>query len=94
MIGDLKEETNKSFKDCQESQEINEQVKEISQDLNIKREAIEKTQSEGILEMKSLGKQMQASPTKYKRWKRISGTEDMIKEIDLTSKKTLNLKYP
>lgn len=40
MIGNLKEKTNKSLKDCQENQEAKKEVKEITQDLNIKIETI------------------------------------------------------
>ena len=40
--------------------------------------------------------QMQASTTKYKRWKRNSGVEDMVEEMDTSVKeniKSKNLKY-
>lgn len=45
--------------------------------------------------MENLGKnklQVQASPTDYKRWKKIIGVEDMIEEIDKLVKENIQSK--
>lgn len=57
MIEVFKEEMNKSLKEIQEN--TNKQFKEMNktvQDLKMEMEAIKKIETEGILEMKNLGK--------------------------------------
>ena len=69
------------------------QVKELNktiQDLKMEIETIRKSQREATLNTETQERdpesQMQASPTEYKREKRISGAEDTIENIDTTVK--------
>ena len=56
MMEALKEEMNKSLKENQEKAKQLKETNETLQELKIKIEAIKKAQTEGILEMKNLGK--------------------------------------
>ena len=71
------EEINKSLKETQENQEkAIKQGKETVQDLNIEIEVINKTQTEGTLEMENLGKQ--TGTTEKSTTNRIQEIEERI----------------
>jgi uncharacterized protein YukE len=88
MIEDFKGEMNKDFKEKQGN--TIKQVKEINktvQDVKMEIEAINKTQTEAILEMKNLEKRTATTDrgitNRVQEMKdRISGVEDTIEEID------------
>jgi hypothetical protein len=61
----------------------------------VETEALRKTKTEGILEMKNLDKRTEATDTSItnkntKDKERISGIEDMIEEIDTTVKENVS----
>jgi hypothetical protein len=75
-------------------------VKEMNktvEDLKTKIEAIKKTQTEKTLERENLGERREITEkqyqwNEYKRWKRVSGIEDMIEKIDISAKENVKSK--
>ncbi|ERE70281.1 LINE-1 type transposase domain-containing protein 1 [Cricetulus griseus] len=99
MIEDLKEDMRKSLKEMEEKtnqniQDINKSLSETVQDLNTEIETIKKAQSDGMLEIKKLGKRsgtIDVSITNriQEMEERISGVEDILAEIDSSTKENL-----
>ncbi|ERE82958.1 Transposase, L1 containing protein [Cricetulus griseus] len=87
-LKELEEKTN------QKIQDINKSLKETVQGLKTEIETIKKAQSEGILEIEKLGKQSETIDVNItnriqEMEERISGVEDTLAEIDLSTKENL-----
>nr|AAL79523.1 age-related protein [Mus musculus] len=98
MIETFREEANKSLKDIQENAiKMVKGINKIVQVLKVEIQAIKKTQNEGILEMKNLGKRpgtTNASITSrtQEMEERILGVGDTVEEIDISVKGNIESK--
>ncbi|ERE71058.1 Transposase, L1 containing protein [Cricetulus griseus] len=103
MIEDLKEDrkedTRKSLKEIEDKtnqkiQDISKSLKETVQDLKTEIQTIKKAQSEGMLEIEKLGKRSGTTDVSItnriqEMEERLSGVEDTLAEIDLSTKENL-----